>query len=237
MLLCLALQTFKATEKDFEYDSGLWASGPLSCWCGGWWVGDGSTAQRVFHPDWDQRKYGAGRVWKGEAQLNMERIQKAVHWLFQICKIPGWHAFMKIYSTRKGSMLSQLYEWSGGNGIERAALIKEWLRKKVAKGFLFYFTKNKPLHPSNNCLQHQVPQSYRLFCLHKVNNAGSKVSSDCMSSQALQLVLEWRSCGWRIALRTLGLMRLMDGQRRDGAFIPLSEQQCWCNLGSPLRDW
>lgn len=119
-------------------------------------------------------------------------------------------------------MLSQLYEWSGGNGIEHAALIKEWLRKKwsVAKSFLFYFTKSKPLHPSNNCLQHQVPQSYRLFCLHKVNNAGSKVSSDCMSSQALQLVLEWRSCGWRIALWTLGLMRLMDGQRRDKAFIP-----------------
>lgn len=75
----------------------------------------------------------------------------------------------------------------------------------------------------------------RLFCLHKVNNAGSEVSSDCTSSQALQSVLEWRSCGCTIALWTLGLIQLMAGRRRDGASIPPSEQPCWGQLWLSYR--
>lgn len=40
------------------------------------------------------KKNSAGRVWKGEAQLNMERTEKLVHVLLNICKIPGYNAFM-----------------------------------------------------------------------------------------------------------------------------------------------
>lgn len=169
---------FQGNWKDSSWlRSGLWVSGPLSCWCGGWWIGDGSTTQRVFHSDRDQRKYGAGRLWEGEAQLNMERIQKAVHWLVQVCKIPGWHAFIEMYSTKKGSMLG-----GGGKGAEHAALIKE---RQEKSGWLppintFSFIKRSHLCPV--LIMCPSSSSTELQALLSVNKRGQRSFSGYVCS-------------------------------------------------------